>query len=228
MPQVTLDTAVLRRLLQQAASAARLVGHMDDDVPATAAIGPFADTLDEIVHTLTELLGDPHVITARVPNASSTFAPDVVMRAGTPTISKPDAPSASRARSLIIRAASAQPDVPCSAIEAKQARADHRRAGVHGERIAGCMPPAPSNQLKIESAVLVDVLRHATSAARIVGHSDAIAAGPLADHIDAIVHELSELLGNPHLRASPDAVASDGQVAYDGAPMLTSGAGGAP
>jgi hypothetical protein len=32
-----------------------------------------------------------------------------------------------------------------------------------------------------------------------VGHSNALAAGPLADHVDAIVHELSELLGNVHL-----------------------------
>ena len=58
-------------------------------------------------------------------------------------------------------------------------------------------------QLSLDIAVLETLLKHAASAARIVGHSDALAAGPLADHVDAIVHELSELLGNPHLIAAP-------------------------
>jgi hypothetical protein len=50
----------------------------------------------------------------------------------------------------------------------------------------------------IERITLEKLLGHATSSARIVGHSDAFAAGPLGDHIDAIVNELSELLGNSH------------------------------
>jgi hypothetical protein len=58
-------------------------------------------------------------------------------------------------------------------------------------------------ELTIDRATLEKLLRHATSAARIVGHSDALTAGPLVDHVDAIVHELSELLGNPHLIAAP-------------------------
>jgi hypothetical protein len=52
--------------------------------------------------------------------------------------------------------------------------------------------------IPIPETVLVDLLTHATSAARIVGHSDALAAGELADHVDAIAHELGELLGEPH------------------------------
>jgi hypothetical protein len=57
-----------------------------------------------------------------------------------------------------------------------------------------------SMQITLDTAVLETLLNHAASAARLVGHlDDAIAAaGPLADHIDAIACELSELLGNPH------------------------------
>jgi len=58
-------------------------------------------------------------------------------------------------------------------------------------------------KLTFDRPTLEKLLRHATEAARIVGHSDALAAGPLADHVDAIVHELSELLGNLHLLAAP-------------------------
>jgi hypothetical protein len=56
-------------------------------------------------------------------------------------------------------------------------------------------------QVTIERTTLVAMLGHASSAARIVGHlDDARAAGPLADHVDALVHELSELLGAPCAR----------------------------
>jgi hypothetical protein len=74
------------------------------------------------------------------------------------------------------------------------------------------MPPEPSNLITIERSILEKLLGHATSAARIVGHSDALAAGPLADHVDALVHELTELLGDPALRARPafiDAIAHE-------------------
>lgn len=53
------------------------------------------------------------------------------------------------------------------------------------------------SQVTLDSAFLAMLFKHATSAAQIVGHSDAIAAGSLADHVDAIVHDLSELLGPP-------------------------------
>ena len=50
-----------------------------------------------------------------------------------------------------------------------------------------------------ERTALVDVLAYASSAARLVGHLDeAIAVGPLADHVDEVVHLLSELLGDRH------------------------------
>src|SRR5215216_6010404 len=58
-------------------------------------------------------------------------------------------------------------------------------------------------QLKLDSAILENLFTHAASAARRVGSIDdrvdgTLGVGPLADHIDAIVHELSELLGKPH------------------------------
>ena len=58
-------------------------------------------------------------------------------------------------------------------------------------------------QLTIDRAILEKLLAHVTSAARIVGHIDALADGPLAGHIDTLAHELGELLGNPHLIAAP-------------------------
>jgi hypothetical protein len=60
-----------------------------------------------------------------------------------------------------------------------------------------------SGQLTIDRATLERLHAHASSAARLVGHSDALATGPLADHVDAIAYELGELLGNPHLIAAP-------------------------
>lgn len=60
-------------------------------------------------------------------------------------------------------------------------------------------------KVTIDRAILVALLGHASSAARIVGHlDDACAAGPLADHVDAIVHELSELLGAPRARSDDE------------------------
>jgi len=81
-------------------------------------------------------------------------------------------------------------------------------------------------QLALDSSTLEKLLNHAASAARLIGQLDgAIAAGPLGDHIDAVVHGLTELLGDPRTLAAPDAAAPD--VAHDGAPMLASSAGGA-
>jgi hypothetical protein len=60
----------------------------------------------------------------------------------------------------------------------------------------------------------------------IVGHLDnAIATGPLGDHV--VVYTLTEFLGDPRSLAGPDGAASADRVAYDGAPMLASGKGGA-
>ena len=48
----------------------------------------------------------------------------------------------------------------------------------------------------------------------------------VSDRIDAVVHDLTELLGKARAHAAPDAAAPD--VAHDGAPMLALDAGGAP
>jgi hypothetical protein len=76
--QLTLDSATLETLLKHAASASRLVGYIDDSVNGALAVGPLADRIDAIVHTLSELLGNPGLIAAPVPSARSTFAPHVV------------------------------------------------------------------------------------------------------------------------------------------------------
>ena len=82
-------------------------------------------------------------------------------------------------------------------------------------------------QLTLDSSTLEKLLHHATSAAHIVGHLDhPIAAGPLGEHVDAVAHGLSELLGKARTLAERDAAAPD--VAHDGAPMLALDAGGAP
>jgi len=67
---LTIDRATLEKLLAHAASAARIVGHLDDAV----AVGPLGNHVDAIVHGLTELLGDPHTLAAPVP---STLVLDV-------------------------------------------------------------------------------------------------------------------------------------------------------
>jgi hypothetical protein len=79
MTHLTLDRATLETILERATSAARLVGYIDE--PAVDGfVRTLADNVDEIVHTVTELLGNPHLIAAPVPNARSRFAPDVVTR----------------------------------------------------------------------------------------------------------------------------------------------------
>ena len=70
---LTINRTTLADLLSHAAFAAHLVGHLDDAIAA----GPLGDHVDAIVHSLTELLGDPHLFTAPVPNARSAFALDV-------------------------------------------------------------------------------------------------------------------------------------------------------
>jgi hypothetical protein len=83
--------------------------------------------------------------------------------------------------------------------------------------------------ITIERTVLADLLAHAAAAARIVGHlDDSIATGPLSDHIDAVVHELSELIGAARTTAALNAVTTSESVAYDGAPTLTAAADGVP
>jgi hypothetical protein len=64
--------------------------------------------------------------------------------------------------------------------------------------------PGPSQtKLSLDRSALEKLLMHAASAARIAGSIDDVAIGPLADEIDAIAYELSELLGNPDLIDEP-------------------------
>lgn len=59
-------------------------------------------------------------------------------------------------------------------------------------------------QIALDRAILEKLREHASSAAHLVGQiDDAIARGPLADHVDEIFHTLSESLGKPHLVATP-------------------------
>jgi hypothetical protein len=87
-------------------------------------------------------------------------------------------------------------------------------------------------QLTLDSSTLEKLLHHAAFAAHLVGHLDdnrhPDLIGQLGDHIDAVVHELAELLGDPHALAASDAAAPDEREVHDGAPMLTSITGGAP
>jgi len=52
-------------------------------------------------------------------------------------------------------------------------------------------------KLTLARSILEKLLEHAAAAARIAGHLDAPAVEPLADHVDALVHGLTELLGDP-------------------------------
>ena len=80
-----------------------------------------------------------------------------------------------------------------------------------------------SGQLNIDRATLERLRARAAAAARLIGHIDALATGPLADDIDALAHELGELLDDPHLIAAPvpsarSTLALD--VVLDGVPEL--------
>jgi hypothetical protein len=75
-------------------------------------------------------------------------------------------------------------------------------------------------RLSIDRSFLERLLSHATSAERLVGHvDDAVAAVPLTEHVDVVVHKLTELLGDRRALTILEAAAP----AYDGAPMLAAG-----
>ena len=71
--QLTIDRAVLEILLEQAESVSYLVGGIAERA-ADRMVEQRSDDIDAIVHELNELLGNPHLIAASVPNARSTFA----------------------------------------------------------------------------------------------------------------------------------------------------------
>jgi hypothetical protein len=87
-------------------------------------------------------------------------------------------------------------------------------------------------RITVDRTTLEKLLDHAAFAAHLVGHLDDDAhrelIGQISDRVDAIAHELTELLGAPSALAEPDAAAPDDRKGRDGAPMLTSIAGGAP
>ena len=65
-------------------------------------------------------------------------------------------------------------------------------------------------QLTLDRVRLENLLELAASAALRLGSIDDVAAGPVFGDIDAIAHALGELLGNPHLLATPIAIEVDG------------------
>ena len=90
----------------------------------------------------------------------------------------------------------------------------------------------PKSSLTVDRATVENLRHHAAFAAHLIGHLDDDAHRELirqiGDRVDTIVHELTELLGDPGALAAPEAAAPDDRGARDGAPMLTSIAGGAP
>jgi hypothetical protein len=80
-----------------------------------------------------------------------------------------------------------------------------------------------SGRITIDRATVERLHGLASSASRLIGHIDALATGPLADHVDTIAYELGELLGNPHLIAAPVPSARSTfalDVVLDGVPEL--------
>jgi hypothetical protein len=67
---------------------------------------------------------------------------------------------------------------------------------------------AMSSSLRVPRLVLIDLLAHASSGARIVGHLDDRDRSPgveqLSDHVDALVHGLSEVLGSHGVTEEPE------------------------
>src|SRR5262245_45444451 len=104
----------------------------------------------------------------------------------------------------------------------------------HPERVAldGAPMLTAGSQVTLDRSTLEKLLHHAAFAAHLVGHLDDDAHRELirqiGDYVDTIAHELTELLGDPGALAAPDAAAPDDRGTRDGAPMLTSIAGGAP
>jgi hypothetical protein len=93
-------------------------------------------------------------------------------------------------------------------------------------------PFTDGERLTVARSVLANLRHHAAFAAHLIGHLDDDAHRELirqiGDRVDTIVHELTELLGDPGALAAPDAAAPADREARGGAPLLTSIAGGAP
>jgi hypothetical protein len=104
----------------------------------------------------------------------------------------------------------------------------------HPDRIAldGAPMLTSRSQLTLGRSTVEKLLHDAAFAAHLVGHLDdkahAELVSQISDRVDAIAHELTELLGAPSALAERDAAAPDDREALDGVPMRTSIAGGAP
>lgn len=197
MPQLTLDRVILERLLEHASSSARLVGFVVEGGPEGGLLRALAvGPLDDHVDLIVHILSE----------LLGTSSPD--RRAGA-------------ARSSFV------PDVvPWSDSASTLPVPD---AVAPGDRVAYDRAPVltSGSQLTLARSTLEKLLHHAASAAQFVGHLDgAIAAGPLGDHVDAIVHGLTEILGEVRTFATP--AAAPDRAAHDGASMLALDAGGVP
>lgn len=89
------------------------------------------------------------------------------------------------------------------------------------------------NPVSIDRSVLEALLDHAVFAARLAGHLDdgarAHIVSALANHVDTVVHGLSEVLGaSRRATAALDVEAPSESVAHDEAPMLTAAVDGVP
>ena len=68
-----IDTECLETILIQARSASRLAGGIADASDRAIVIDALTASINEIVRTLAELLGDPHPIAAPVPSARPSY-----------------------------------------------------------------------------------------------------------------------------------------------------------
>jgi hypothetical protein len=86
-------------------------------------------------------------------------------------------------------------------------------------------------RITLERSVLEKLLHRAAFAAHLVGHLDDNAHRALVDqlgeHVDAVVHCLTEILGDPCALAEEGAAGLGDRKAYNGTPMLPASAGGA-
>jgi hypothetical protein len=71
-----IDTECLETILTHARSASRLAGGIADASDRAIVIDALTSSINEIVRTLAELLGDPHLIAAPVPSARSSYDVD--------------------------------------------------------------------------------------------------------------------------------------------------------
>ena len=91
-------------------------------------------------------------------------------------------------------------------------------------------PLLTDGTISVDARILSKLLRHAASASRLVGHLDDSDREGLVDQlaglVDAITHELSELLGAPRVAAGSGSISPNGTAAAGDMPKLTYPPGG--